>query len=125
MKYVKVVRRLPKKQDIAYMQVEGGYLVLYSCENHRRREYALLELPLVNPWLSLEEMVKIFTRESHKEKVFVTRKQWQAIRRGQQLDRNVQDFAYHKNNLQEQESVENESTLDDRIAAATVRATIA
>lgn len=124
MKYVKVVRRLPKKQDIAYMQVEGGYLVLYSCENHRRREYALLELPLVNPWLSLEEMVKVFTRESHKEKVFVTRKQWRAIRRARQLDRNVQDFAYHKN-LQTQKSVENESTLDDRIAAATVRATIA
>lgn len=125
MKYVKVVRRLPKEEDIAYMQLEGGYLVLYSCENHRKREYALLELPLVNPWLSLEEMVKIFTRESHKEKVFISQKQWKAIRRGQQLDRNVQDFAYHKNNLQEQESVENESTLDDRIAAATVRATIA
>ncbi len=124
MKHVKIVRRLPKAENISYMQVEGGYLVLYSCENHRRREYALIELPLRNPWLSLEEMVKVFTRESHKEKVFVARKQWQAIRRGQQLDKNVQSFNYHKN-LQEQKSVENESTLDDKIAAATVRTTIA
>ena len=124
MKHVKIVRRLPKAENISYMQVEGGYLVLYSCENHRRKEYALLELPLVNPWLSLEEMVKVFTRESHKEKVFVTRKQWRAIRRARQLDESIQNFAYHKN-LQTQKSVENESTLDDKIAAATVRATIA
>lgn len=124
MKHVKIVRRLPKAENISYMQVEGGYLVLYSCENHRRREYALIELPLRNPWLSLEEMVKVFTRESHKEKIFVTRKQWQAIRRGRQLDESIQNFAYYKN-LQTQKSVENESTLDDRIAAATVRTTIA